>query len=253
MGRHPRRRALRTTAEKSHYTLPALVLAPPPCRGNRPGIRLDTPRVPPDCTGGRAFRAATSLGEEEAPRAPLPSRSPRRPAGPGPAASGLPSGRRCRAAHPRRERTQGWPAATSVRLRDGLGRASEGAGPRRCLFLGPVGAARRGAGGRRQLPGSGGRRGAATVTAAARCRAEARARRGGAAAPGEAQGSRPPARPSVPGQIPGCRCASRQGRPLGRFGPGPRVPRARSPRVPAGLRGFDLPTLSPLEPRRPQI
>lgn len=99
-------------------------------------------------------------------------------AGHGTAKSAFPSGRRCRVAHPERERRGAGRPLPASSSEGGLWCVAEAPGPGSSPLARPVGAARRGAGGRRQLPGAGGRRGSATVTAAAGSRAEARAREG---------------------------------------------------------------------------
>lgn len=81
-------------------------------------------------------------------------------------------------AHPKRER-RGTGRPLPVSSSEGVSWCvAEALGPGSNPLARPVDAARRGAGGWRQLPGAGGRRGSATVTAAAGSRAEARAREG---------------------------------------------------------------------------
>lgn len=107
------------------------------------------------------------------------------------------------------------PRGSSVRGR--------GPGPGSSPLQRPVGAARRGAGGRRQLPGAGGRRGSATVTAAAGSRAEARAPEG--------RGCRARRGPGLPARSGAGSCRPHLRRLLrlpGKDGPGQFQPRSRA-------------------------
>lgn len=176
-------------------------------------------------------------------------------AGHGTAKSAFPSGRRCRVSHPERERRGAGQPPPWFQLRGGLWCVAEAPGPGSSPLARPVGAARRGAGGRRQLPGAGGRRGSATVTAAAGSRRKLGLGMGGAAAPGEAQGSWLTAAPVVAGadlrrplSLPG------KDGPWSVSAPNPReVGRGRSPRVSVCRCAFHLHTLSALHPHRPQL
>ncbi|XP_046514729.1 collagen alpha-2(I) chain-like [Equus quagga] len=239
----PRRRVFRTTTEKSHYTLRALVLAPPTAGGSRrSGIQL----VPSEGSARPRWRwgppgSLRVWERKEAPLAPfsLPARR-----GHGPAKSPLPSGRRCRVADPRSEGNAGLAAPSRPRLQEGLRRVA--ASPRSgAPSPRPVGAARRGAGGRR-LPGAGGRRGTASVTAAAGLRRKPGLRRGGAAAPGEAQGSGPRRARRCSSGAPAAAAPARHRWPLVSFSALPARGGARPcPRVSVRLRVCHLHTRSP--------
>lgn len=179
-------------------------------------------RVPPVYAGGRALRCRCESGLG---RSLHWLRSPSQLAmeavtGLGSADSRLPRGRRCRVAHPWRKRNAG-PANPSLRpsLRGSSARGRH-PGPGRSPLPRPVSATRRGAGGWRQQPGAGGRRGAATVTAAAGSRAEARAPEGrGCHAPRRPRAPGPPRRPSVQEQTTGSRCVRQARTALVSFSP----------------------------------
>nr|XP_012632669.1 uncharacterized protein LOC105878047 [Microcebus murinus] len=160
--------------------MPHYMLAAPLSRAGAPSL--------PVAAGGRAALGPRASGSPVSPR--VWGQRLRRRRSPSPFAVAAAAGH-CPAESPR-------PGGCRCPVR---GSRWRGGGPR-ARFPRPVGAAQKGAGGRRLLPG--GRRGAATVTAATGARAEARApggrgcraqQRPGAPAPSGAPGQEPTQRP----------------------------------------------------------